>query len=417
MLGLRCIVPLFFLCLSGVADAAWAQERVVEVCNPSGVLENGAYVDMPLRRVMDSMGRKQPELLGRFPETDVERIVLHGDMDTEINELFQKRGWTDGLPIIVPTRERVAEMVKGANRERLDDVAVVAPMNGIATVEKVAVNAVMAGCRPEHMPILLAAVEAVTDQDFDLLGLSTTTSPDVPCIIITGPGAKKIGLETGFGVMGRGNPGNNSIGRALQLVIHNVGGSRPGLTDMSCLGSPMEHGMVIVENPDDNPWPSLNNDLGLAPETDAVTVLGAEGYRGVIANGWDARGVMRLMGEHLRGLAWQRPRWATVLVVIPGDTAHQLARAGYTKDRIRKELLEQNPIPREEFTRWFSNESWAEGVKASLARQPDSPVVYAPMVDQLLIVYAGGQGMKNMIIPGWIGALKAVTRPIRFPAR
>lgn len=386
------------------------------ICNPSGMLEDGTFVDMPLREIMDAMKRNDPPLLGRFPETDVERIGLHGDMDAEINELFLQRGWTDGLPIVPPTRERVMEMLSGTDRDRSEEVATLPPMNGIATVEKIAVNAVMAGCRPEHMPILIAAVEAVADPDFDLRGLATTTSPDVPCIILTGPIAKQIGLETGFGSMGRGKRGNNAIGRALNLVIHNVGGSRPGLTDMSCLGSPMEHGMLIVENPEGNPWPSLNVDLGLPADANAVTVMGAEGIRGAVAHGWDAAGIMKLMGEHLRGLAWQRPRWPVLLLVIPGDTAYQLSHEGYDKGRIRKELLEQNPIPREDYARWFANDFWAEGVRRTLEEHPDTPFVRGPVVDQFLIVYAGGQGMKNMIIPGWFGARRAVTREIRLPS-
>ena len=395
------------------ACPAWPS-GVAEICNPSGMQEDGTFVDTPLRAIMEAQGRTDTPLLGRFPETDVERIELRGDPDGDVYELFLKRGWTDGLPIVAPTRERVMAMLRGTDRDRTEDVATLPPMNGIATVEKIAVNAVMAGCRPEHLPILIAAVEAVADPDFDLRGLATTTSPDVPCIILTGPLARRIGLETGFGSMGRGNPGNNAIGRALDLVIHNVGGSRPGLTDMSCLGSPMEHGMLIVENPDGN-GPSLNADLGLPPDADAVTVMGAEGIRGVVAHGWDAAGIMKLMGEHLRGLAWQRPRWPVILLVIPGDTSYQLSHEGYDRERIRRELLRRNPIPREEYARWFANDFWGEGVRRTLAEHPGDPVVYGPVVDQFLIVYAGGQGMKNMIIPGWFGAKRAVTREIRLP--
>lgn len=391
------------------------QPRLLEVCNPAGVREDGRFVDMSLRRVMDSIGKTDPPLAGQFPETDVEKITVTENADAEINELFLKRGWTDGLPVIVPTRERVMAMLKGTRLDRSYEVATLAPMDGVATVEKIAVNAVMAGCRPEHMPILIAAVQAIADPDFDLRGLSTTTSPDVPFLILTGPIAKEIGLNTGTNVMGRGNRGNASIGRAISLLINNVGGSWPGVTDMSSLGSPAEHGMLVVENPDENPWPSLNVDLGLAPDANAVTVMGAEGWRGIIATGWNAEGVMRLMGAHLRGLAVQRPRWKTVLLIIPGDTAYQLSRAGYTKERIREELSRQNPISREEFKAWFVNETWAEAARKTLDETPANEPVHAPAIDQFLILYAGGAGMKNMIVPGWFGAKKAVTREIVLP--
>ena len=154
-----------------------------------------------INSIMDSINKKEPPLAGQFPETDVEKITVTGDGAAVVNDLFYRRGWTDGLPIVVPTRARVQAMLQVTRRDRSEEVATLPPMNGIATVEKIAVNAVMAGCRPEHMPILLAAVEAVADPDFDLRGLATTTSPDVPCLIITGPIAKQIGLNTGTGVM------------------------------------------------------------------------------------------------------------------------------------------------------------------------------------------------------------------------
>jgi len=398
------------------APEAGQPRTVLRVCNPAGVREDLIFVDKELRRVMDGNGIKEPPLAGQFPETDVEKIAVTGDGDAEINDLFRKRGWTDGLPIIVPTWERVRAMLKGTNLSRSEEVGVLAPMDGVATVEKIAVNAVMAGCRPVHLPILIAAVRAIADPDFDLRGLSTTTSPDVPLIIITGPIAKQVHLNTGAGVMGRGNQGNASIGRALSLIINNVGGSWPGITDMSSLGSPAEHGMVVVENPDNNPWPSLNVDLGLPPDANAVTVMGAEGTRGMVAHGWDAQDVIRLFGRHLRGLAFQRPIWTTVLLIIPGDTAYQLSRAGYTKERIREELLQQNPVPRKEYAAWFAGNYWKQGVEQELAsRQAPGDAYFAPLVRQFLILYAGGAGMKNMIVPGWFGSKRAITRQIDLP--
>ena len=398
------------------APAKAEARTVLQVCNPAGVREDLTFVDMSLKRVMDEIDRKDPPLAGQFPETDVEKIAVSGDADTEINDLFRKRGWTDGLPIIIPTRDRVMAMLKGTHLSRSAEVGVLPPMNGIATVEKIAVNAVMAGCRPVHMPILIAAVQAVADPDFDLRGLATTTSPDVPLVIITGPIAKQIHLNTGSGVMGRGNQGNSSIGRALSLIVNNVGGSWPGITDMSCLGSPAEHGMVVVENPDDNPWPSLNVDLGLPADANAVTVMGAEGSRGIVANGWDAKGVLRLMGQHMRGLAFQRPVWSTVLLIIPGDTAYQLSREGYSKDRIREELLQQNPVPRQEYAAWFAKNYWKPDVEQEMAsRQGPGDTYFAPLVRQMLILYAGGPGMKNMIVPGWFGSKQAITRQIALP--
>jgi len=282
-------------------------------------------------------------------------------------------------------------------------------------VEKIAANAVMAGCRPEYMPVLIAAVQAVADPAFDLTGLSTSTSPDVPLIIITGPITEQLGLNAGGNVMGRGNRGNSTIGRALQLIINNIGGSRPKINDMSVLGSPAEYGMVLLENTRDNPWTLFNEDLGLPKDVSAVTLMGAGGEHTIIGHGWDAQGILELMGRHMHGFAYQRPYWNTMLLVVATDTGHQLAKAGYDKAKIRDFLMKSNPMDRKAFADWFADfrmDDW----RKILEEREGQQTIYCPVIDNFMILYAGGPGgMKNKLIPGWLFSTGPVTRRIELP--
>jgi hypothetical protein len=176
------VIP--FLLLNSLPAPA---QQVVEVHNPSGVRADGDYIDKLLHKAMEELGKTKPSVPVVFPEGRMEKILIRRDFFSEVNELFYQRGWTDGLPIVPPTVERVKEMMKGADLSTEFVVGVLDPMGGQATIEKIAVNAVMAGCRPEYMPVLVAGVEAIANPDFDLRGIATTTSPDTPMLIINGP--------------------------------------------------------------------------------------------------------------------------------------------------------------------------------------------------------------------------------------
>ena len=289
------------------------------VCNPSGQMEDGQYIDIVLSTQMGKTASAYP---GK------EREILRDDSLEAFNDLFLKRGWGDGLPLIPPTPERVEAMLKGFDEPGDIAVAVLPPMDGVATVEKIAVNAVMAGCEPRHMPLLVAAVEAVSQPEFDLRGISTTTNPDAVLVIASGPIVKKMGLNAGSCTFGRGNKGNAAISRALHLIIQNVGGSHPGTTDMSTLGQPGEFVMFLAENGDASPWPPFHTENGFLPERNVVTVASVEGYSGIMGIGYTRPEYLNLIAAWLKG--HDRPYRSAIILIIAQDTAKMLAAGKHT---------------------------------------------------------------------------------------
>ena len=184
-----------------------------------------------------------------------------GDMD-EFQGWIMERGWSDGLPAIPPTPERVARMLS-ATRRRPDDVAaILVPRLGRATIEAIAANAVMAGARPEHLPVILAAVEAVAEPAFNLQAIQTTTHPCSPLVIVNGPLAARLGIHAGGNVLGQGARANAVIGRALRLILQNVGGARPGQEDRATHGHPGKYSYCMAENEAASPWAPLSVERG-----------------------------------------------------------------------------------------------------------------------------------------------------------
>ncbi|MEO5724434.1 MAG: thioredoxin family protein, partial [Ilumatobacteraceae bacterium] len=208
------------------------------------------------------------------------RIEL-ADLDDEIETMFD-RGFTDGLPVVPPTPERVLRMLQGTTRDPAEVVATVPPDLADVTVEKVAINAVMAGCKPEYMPWVLAALEAICTDEFNIHGVLATTMPVGPVIVCNGPGTAAIGMNGGGNVLGQGNRANLTIGRAVQLVVRNVGGGRPGGVDRATHGNPGKLSFCFAELESSSPFSSLAVSRGVAPGANAVTVFAGEGPRCVV---------------------------------------------------------------------------------------------------------------------------------------
>lgn len=396
------------------AAATVSTKQGVRIYNPAGVRGDGVYVDTLLKQTMERLGMARPSLAGEFPQERIETVPIAEDAQAEITELFYRRGWTDGLPIVPPTEERVAEMLRGADISPEFVIAVLDPMGGQATVEKVAVNAVMAGCKPAYMPVLLAAVEALADPAFDLRGHSTTTNPDTPMIIVSGPIVKDLAVNAEAGALGRGWQANAAIGRALHLVMQNVGGSWPGVTDMSCLGQPGEFTMCLAENADANPWTPIHMDLGFPKAANVVTLVAAEGTQAILGIGQTDEGYLQLIADNLVGQG--RARREVMLLIIAQDTAQMLAAKGWTKDEIARYVTEHATMP---FGKWkprFLDTGMAKGVPEWVLKvtDPATPIP-TPFVGQLLVLVSGGAGEKSMVVPCW-HASKAVSREVRLPA-
>jgi len=191
---------------------------------------------------------------------------MHGAY-TAIFRHYQDQGWTDGLPIVPPTDEDLREFLRFTDRAPREVVAVLPPRQGEATVERIAINAIMAGCRPEYLPVVITAVEALADPAFNLDSIQATTHPVAPLIIVNGPIAKEVGINAGYNAFGQGFRANLTIGRAIRLLLMNVGGGLPGTGDRATQGSPAKIAYCVAENEDANPWEPLHVEHGYSPET------------------------------------------------------------------------------------------------------------------------------------------------------
>lgn len=402
------------LCLLFLQPSCWAQQKI-EVYNPAGKRVDGEFVDKVLKKIMDELGVKHPQLAGQFVGGRKERIVVRADVMSEVNEWFYLRGWTDGLPIVPPTEALVREMLGGTDMPPDFVVATLDPMGGQATIEKIAVNAVMAGCRPEYMPLLMAAVELVAKPEFDLKGVATTTNPDTPMIIVSGSIVRQLDINCGTNTLGRGWRANASISRALHLIIQNIGGSWPGVTDMSTMGQPGDFVMMVAENSEANPWNPLHMELGHSISANVLMVMNAEGTHSILGIGQSDEGFLKLVAAHLAGL--ERPYRETVLLLVAQDTAKMLADRGWTKEKMISYITEHAKIPFHVYKQRYLDASvitkgipgWVYTVKDPETMVPN------PGIGRLLITVAGGTGEKSMLIPGWFDS-KILSKEIRLPS-
>ncbi|GAA5144800.1 hypothetical protein GCM10023321_01750 [Pseudonocardia eucalypti] len=330
------------------------------------------------------------------------RIEL-SELEDEHESLFD-RGWSDGLPVIPPTPARVLRMLAGTSRAPDETVAIVPPNLVEATVEKVAINAVLAGCRPEYLPVVLAAVEAVCTDEFNAHGLLATTWGAGPAIVVNGPIARAIGMNSGGNALGQGNRANLTIGRALQLVIRNVGGGRPGEVDRAALGNPGKVGFCFAEDEDGSPWEPLAVSRGVPAGASAVTVFAAEGVRGV-ADQISRRpeSLARSLAVALRSVAHPKlPLGFDATLVVAPEHARVFAEAGWSRARLEEALGRELLLDPAEIVRGAGGID--EGVPAErLAAAGNVPIPkFRP--GGLLIVHAGGgAGMFSTVIGGWVG--------------
>lgn len=270
---------------------------------------------------------------------------IHAPIDSaEFNEWALDHRWGDGLPLIPPTEERVADMVAASGRAAQDLVAVIDPSGGAATVEKIAINAVMAGCRPRYMPVVVAAVEALVDPAVNHEGVQCTTNPGGPMLIVNGPIRDRIGLAYGQDALGPGHHANQTIGRALRLIMRNVGGGVPP-TDRSIQGSPWKMGMVVGEHEEASPWAPLHVELGFDEDTSVVTIVNCESVVNVPAAYARAESVVWMFARTMmQGLNVHTSNGVLPVGLNVGH-AHLLAEAGYSKADLKAELFEKAKVP------------------------------------------------------------------------
>ncbi len=337
------------------------------------------------------------------------RRIEVGDLDDAI-ELFFAKGLTDGLPIVPPTEGRVLRMLAATTRDPQDVVAVVPPNLGPVTVEKVAINAVMAGCKPEYFPVVLASVEAACDERFNLHGVVATTYFPAPLIIVNGPIRHQIGMNAGHNALGQGNRANATIGRALPLVIRNVGGGRPGEIDKCTLGHPGKYTYCFAENEEANPWDPLHVERGFAREDSTVTLYAGEAPRAIMDQASrSARSLCESLGRAIESVMHPKLHGLVdaVLVLSP-EHVRKCVADGWGKAEIRRAIQEATARPLRDL---LPDERCAEGMPPQLlGLTGDVPESLLAMTlpkfrsdDQLTIVVAGSDaGMFSAIIGGWL---------------
>jgi hypothetical protein len=251
-----------------------------------------------------------------------------------------KQGWTDGLPLAPPTEERVGAIVEHLGRPAEDVVAVVPPKLGLATVEQLAIQCAMAGCLPAHVPVVVAALEAMAEPEFNLQGVQCTTNPCAPLVIVSGPVADRLGFNAAEGCFGGGSRANAAVGRAIRLILWNIGGGLPGDTDMATLGMPGKYAFCVAEHDKESPWTPIHADFGLAEYVDAVTVFACSSPDPIFVPG-SAERILAVLASTLPTTGINMFHAAGQLLVTIGlKPAHELARAGYEKEDVRRWLFE-----------------------------------------------------------------------------
>lgn len=341
-------------------------------------------------------------------------------MTSDDFEIWYERGVTDGLPVVPPTRDRVERMLRGTHRSPTERLGEMPPNYGRLTVEKVAINAVMAGCRPDYLPVLVAASECACDPAFNLHGVATSTHFSAPLILVNGPVRTRIAINSGFGVFGPGYRANATIGRALRLLMINIGGARPGEISMSTFGHPGRYTYCIAENEEASPWPPYHVGRGFGAEESAVTLFAGEAPHGISDHSSrTARALAGSLGWSMAGI-WNSkhfPLYSPTMLVVGPEHARTFAGDGWSRADLARHLWETIRRPYRELV---PDDDHGEGTNLRYGTPPEADALVSkfPSPEEIHVVVAGGTaGRFSVAIPGWLGTKngsRPVSRPVEF---
>lgn len=335
-------------------------------------------------------------------------VLAHTDRleaadETDALEQLHALGCTDGLPVVIPTEDRVARMVLASGYDPDINLGNMGPLGGAATIDKVAACAVMAGCLPDYMPVVVAAVRAVLAPEFDTTEMQGTTHCLTPMIIVNGPARHECGdIASGFGCLGPGFRSNASIGRAVRLAMMNIGGARPGVSDMALHGQPGKFTFCFAENEEESPFSPLHTSRGFELGQSTVTVAGVEGPQSVIGviDADDPDSAVRLLrsiGQSLARIGANNAHFGkgTGVVVLNPEHANGLAAAGFNRETVTERIFEfaANRV---------GDLKQVAGLNDRIFKLADDDLVPAfRSVDELLVVMAGGTGLYTMVMTSW----------------
>jgi hypothetical protein len=324
----------------------------------------------------------------REPEKP-QRIIFKGSLE-EVNRFFYQRGWTDGLPIIPPTEEAVKEMLTGTDLPPDKLLGKLQSRNGKATIEKIAINAVMAGCLPTYLPVLIAGTINLLESEPGFLGYTTfgfSTGSWAPFWTINGPIRNEINVNNGSGAFSPGNIANAAIGRAMGLIVKNIGGVRKGVEDMGVMGNPLKYTAVIAENEEESPWEPLHVELGYKKEDSTITVSFPQSYYQHWPYGSDAQSILTSIVDNM-------PRSMRYNIVLTPPHAKNLAREGYTKTKVKQYIAEHKLVPAAR-VRAQANTGVNTRTQEALQGLPENDTELVPLIKDprfIRIIVGGGPG-------------------------
>ena len=320
---------------------------------------------------------------------------------------FCERQWCDGLPIVPPTEARVRAMLGGASGDR--SLGVMPPLWRLATLEKLAINAVMAGCEPAAFPLIVAAVEAMLDPSFNLYGVQATTHPVAPLLIVHGPIAAELGVHSGSGCFGPGFRGNATIGRAIRLILLNIGGAWPGRHDMATQGSPAKFSYCIAEHGEASPWGALHED-------NVVTLFGGEPPHNVNDHvSTTAGGILATVADTAVSLGsnvgWYFSQ-SQLLIVLGPEHAKTIAGDGLSRADVQRFVFEHARLPLRtlKLGGMWGIHDWPRWMHA--ITDDDALLPQVPSPEDVMVIVAGGPGKHSSVVPNCAFS-RAVSRPIR----
>jgi hypothetical protein len=383
---------------------------------PTGQRASGEWIDdtLKLRAAEAGLSAKLP-LAGNFPRQRVE-AVRDPDPTAAVNALFYQRGWTDGLPVVPPTVDRVEGMVHSAGLDRNAVLGEMQPLGGLATVERLAANAVMAGCTDAHFPVVMAIVEALLEPAFNLRGVQTTDENVAPLAIFSGLAAHRLEINAGTGALGPGWRGNAAIGRAIRLIMNNIGGGWPGAVSLAGLGHPGRYSLCFAEREAESPWDPLRVDLGLSHAEQAVVVYRAETIVNVTGGLEEIASVMGSAASYFTMLYSGK-----VAVALSPYVARNLADQGWTKQAVQDFLHREGRLRTEVWERsWIRRtirppNEWPAWVQTAAATG-SIPAVEDPADISVVVAGANLPIPQNAYFPSWGFPACRIVKAVRFPA-
>jgi hypothetical protein len=336
------------------------------------------------------------------------RHEVSGDPDA-LQALVRERRWGDGLPVMPPTPERVERMLARNGYSPEAVLASIAPGYGTATLEAIAVNAVMAGCAPEHLPLVVAAVKAAAQAPFNLQGIQATTNSVAVWVVVNGPGAKHLGVNAGINCLGQGAWANAVLGRAVHLVLQNVGGALPGEMDRATHGQPGKYTFCCAENEAASPWEALHVERGFRPDATTVTVVGAEGTMNMNSHAKDADQLLSAFSETMiHPPSNEYTHGGEPWLILGPEHAEVLHRAGLSKADVKRELWLRSRMPAGRMTDRDRARVLDSRKDEFPEIGPDTLLTISTRPEDIQLIVAGGPGTHSVYVPCF-GNSRAVT--------